>query len=123
MPHEVPQGYFAALPAAVLDKIKAGEQPKQKTISLAGRLMRPLRFAAAAAVLMAAGLGISQLLQGNNTMQAQLDKLPDEALNEYVLETGEPVEPASQVATTVPLHTDNLTEEEIEAYLNETSWQ
>ena len=120
---EVPKGYFDQLPAQILSAVKEETKPATKVISLGRRITRNIRLAAAAALLLVAGAGVFRAVQQRNSFDNKLAALPDEALTEYVSQTSNGLNIDNNVASADKSLPEQLTEEEITAYLDETGWQ
>jgi hypothetical protein len=125
VPFEVPKGYFDSLPDQLLKAAKSSEEkPKTKVISLGETIWKKTRFAAAAIVLLALGTGIFQLSDRQNSFEHKLAQLPVEAVSEYVEQNADGFEvPVESSAANTSVSLNQLTEEEINAYLDETGWQ
>lgn len=138
MPMEAPTGYFEQLPGQILAAVKQKTNPTPantptKVIPLKRVLSRrPLRYAAAAMLVIAAGLGLYRLTMTHPepVMKQQLAQIPEEDLRSYVLyhidefET-EDLLPAVQL-TSIDKESLNpasrLSDENIIQYLDETGW-
>ncbi len=137
MPMEAPAGYFEQLPSQILAAVKQETNTRPatgpvKVIPLKRVLSRrPLRYAAAAMLVIAAGLGLYRITLPNpEPVMKQLAQIPEEDLRSYVLyhidefET-EDLLPAVQL-TSIDKGSLNpasrLSDENIIQYLDETGW-
>ncbi len=125
-PYAVPSGYFEQMPQQILSKTKSQQERHQtKFIPLGNSIWKGVRWAAAAALLIAAGFGTLQMLNSESSVEQKLASLPADAVIEYVREnrSGFDVAPAELALETGHLATTQLTEEEITRYLDEMGWQ
>ena len=94
-PLEAPAGYFENLPGAVLGQVRP--QPVALPARRKVAFLRPLRYAAAALALVAAGVGIWQVAQPADPILAvvAVSDISAEDIEAFSEETGEPIAPAS----------------------------
>jgi hypothetical protein len=123
LPFEVPANYFEHLPGQMLIAAKGKEKPKSSIITLNGRGWRNIRLAAAAALLLLAGSGIFKVAMQQNSFEQKIAKVPDEAIQEYVLQHSTELKAGNTVIASNTTLPGQLTDEEITQYLNETGWQ
>lgn len=125
LPFEVPEGYFEQLPEQILKATRQSEKSKTKIIPLGGRIERSLRWAAAAILLLAIGIGTYRVLNPavNFDPARELAQLPAGEIGTYVEQhidefDTEMLENSVASATGI----QSLSEEEIINYLDETGW-
>jgi hypothetical protein len=125
MPFAAPAGYFDNLPQQILQAARDADapvKPKTRTISLG----KSLRWAAAAILLLGIGITSYQtLMPGNPSTEQAISALPSNVLNEYVSQN--PVGLETELNYSLSLASnikglDQLKEEDIEIYLEETGW-
>ncbi len=126
-PYNVPQGYFEGLPEAMLARVKESDMPVQtKVIPLGTRIWKNIRWAAAAVLITGIGLGVyrSYMTDTSVSPQQELSALSKEDIHSYVEQRLDEFDVEAIAANTngydVKTITNNLSEEEIENYLNET---
>jgi len=128
MPHIVPEGYFDNLPEELIRSLKDKETG---TVPVPGKrinLWAGMRWAVAAILIIAIGLGSYRfLVPQTQTVEQQLQALSDEAIVSYVEDNIYAFETetiANHIGTTdVNSSSLNLNNEAIENYLEEAGWQ
>jgi hypothetical protein len=134
LPYAIPEGYFQSLPAQILAAAKNsdGEQKqKRRAIPLTGRsILRQLRWAAAAVLLVGIGIGSYKPLFVKKPYDTEkaLAKVPQSDINDYVSQNIDDFDVdmlannlASSNANTV--QSQQLDNKEIIEYLNENGWK
>ncbi len=130
-----PAGYFDKLPERMLAAVKQDEKPATKTIPLGNTLWKNLRWAAAALLIAGLGFGGYRMMQPADTVQPtasveqRLARVPDATLNKYIQQNIDDFDgdmiagyvAAGDGKTTIT--TDQLTDQEIINYLDETGWE
>lgn len=123
-PYTVPEGYFDTLPANILTKARQSDS-KPKTISIGISVWRNVRWAAAAVLLLGIGLGVyrNYLYQPAFNVQEELAAVAPDAIDEYVQQhidefDMESIATATESFEVKPV-TNQLSNEEIEKYINE----
>ena len=122
MPHALPQNYFDTLPLDILSKAKEADvQNNRKTIVL------PFLVRAAAAVLLlAAGLaGYKYFTDQPLNPQQQLASVSDEAISSYLQQYTDEFDTemiVNNLSASDLSELENIGNEEIIDYLNETGW-
>ncbi|HYD22996.1 MAG TPA: hypothetical protein VEB40_16045 [Flavipsychrobacter sp.] len=122
MPHALPQNYFDTLPADILAKAKStGKQNNRKTIAL------PFLVRAAAAVLiLAVGLaGYKYFTDPPFNARQQLASVSDEAISSYLQQYTDEFDTemiVNNLSASDLSELENIGNEEIIDYLNETGW-
>jgi len=120
-PYTVPVGYFEQLPQQILAAAKEQGKSNDKLIALSSNIWKRTRLAAAAVLLLLTGMGIFKYALDEGSFSNKLAGLPDDAVNEYVMQTSNELNVTSNLAqATLP---KEITSQEIEQYLNETGWQ
>ncbi len=117
LPYRAPEGYFDALPGRILEK--AGRS-KQRGFAIT---FRQLRWAAAAVLVVAIGLGAVNLMQeGNATMTKDglLANVGDKEIREYLVSIYHA--PAKGATGSAYLEGIDVDTRDIVAYLDETGW-
>jgi len=122
MPFALPADYFEQLPGKILQAAKNTEAPatttKRKSIWL------NVRWAAAAMLVIAIGLGTYRIMTPPPTIEQQLEEIPYEDILAYVEDNIEDYETDNIVSylnsnTTIPLPADNINRDAIEYYLQQ----
>jgi hypothetical protein len=124
-PFEVPEQYFEQLPAMILSKVRAEGEQKPKTIDLRKSILKQLRWAAAAVLLLAAGAGIWRA-SVPSSFERQLASLPEDVVADYVEQHIDEFDPElieSVALEDAPVPTLPLTEEEINNHFSEEELQ
>jgi hypothetical protein len=129
MPHAVPEGYFEQLPGELLAKLKDETAPqKGETIPLGQNIWKQVRWAAAAMLVMGIGIGsYVQMAPRSMSVEEQLAQLPQGTIGEYVqnnideFDSEMLAELAGNSNATSAI--EQLNDEDIIHYLNETGWQ
>jgi hypothetical protein len=122
----VPVGYFEALPAELLVRAKESDT-KPKTISIGVIIGKNVRWAAAAVLLLGVGIGVykNYLYQPQFNVQQELAALSQDEIHDYVQQHIDEydVETISSDAESFDIKpaTNQLSDDEIEKYLKETS--
>lgn len=124
----VPEGYFDQLPAQMLEKAKqewARPEPRRKVIPL----WKNLAWAAAAILVLGIGFDIYRSANKAETVttEEQLAQLSNGTINEYIQSNidefdTEIIVADMNTATTATPSPQQLQEDEIIEYLNETGW-
>lgn len=133
---EVPEHYFEQFAGTLLDKIKAEEQPAvrpaTRVIPLYAR--KSLRWAAAAVVLIALGIGAYPLLNSNNNTVApvaeqSLANISPRAISDYMQNNLDDfdremmIENAAALALSEePINVSGVDQKDIVDYLDENGW-
>ncbi len=126
-PFTVPQAYFNNLPAQMLDAAKASEHKKKTTIlSLYGKPLNYIKWAAAAILIAALGFGSFKYFaqqQPVNSETAILAKIPDSVLNDYAQQNFDDFDVYMNVNNLVASNNDKYTRQlspqDIEQYFDE----
>ncbi len=122
MPGVVPERYFETLPSQLLNKIKQDTPRKGNTINLT------IRWAVAAALLVLVSIGGYHVMNtGDSSFEKQLATIPESELSEYInnninqfdIET---IENELLADNNTGISTQQLHEDDIVNYLNETGW-
>ena len=123
-PFAVPEGYFEQLPMQMLKAAKGSEKKKTKIIPLV-KLGRTVRWAAAAILVIAIGIGSFRWFNQQETtdVNAALAAIPKEDISKYVEQNivdfdMERLE--NTIASTNALQ--SVSDEDIIQYLDETGW-
>ncbi len=127
MPHGIPEGYFDALPQQLLQAAKSNETTIKQT---KGRnIWLNARWAAAAMLILFIGLGSYRVLTPQTlTIQQQLEEIPETAILAYVQDNIDDFDTEYIVsnmdnANTIQTQAENLNDETIEYYLENSGWQ
>lgn len=127
MPFSLPDGYFEKLPGTLLQAAKetpaVAAQPKQSSTMWLG-----IRWAAAAMLVLAIGFGSYRALTPETqSIEQQLNNIPDAELMAYVQENIDDFETDNIIThvnnTGISNATNALNSSDIELYLQETGWQ
>lgn len=127
---EVPGGYFEQLPQQLLAAAKAADVPvktQAKVIPLGNKIWGRARLAAAAILILGIGLGSYTLFAPKvQQPEAQLAALSKGAIDDYINQNiddfdTDMLENTLAVNEVEPIN--NLKDEEIIQYLNETGWE
>lgn len=116
-PYSVPKGYFDALPGKVLQRADSDKQ-RGGTFSFV-----QLRWAAAAIVLLVAGVGIWAALNKGVAAPATtlLADVGDRDIKEYLVQSGTVAE--MDMNTAIAAEKVNVDARDIIIYLDETGWE
>lgn len=131
-----PAGYFEHFAGSVLDKIRAEEQPavaeKPQTKIIRFPALKSVRWAAAAVLLIAIGLGTYRFLPRNGNApvsgEHSLAGISEAAISDYVQNNIDDVdremmiEHAAMLALGETDNVSNLDKNDIVDYLNENGW-
>jgi hypothetical protein len=123
--HQVPSGYFDKLPAQILGAAKASEQAvkEPKIIPLKPHIVRnPIRWAAAAVMLMCIGLGFYESFYSRQ--QATPDKILGSVTNNDIQDylQGTYRVDVDRVVADNNIGNLDVNNKDIVQYLNETGW-
>jgi len=128
MPLAVPDGYFDALPQQLLQAVKNDEAPAKEE-SKNRSVWLNARWAAAAMLIIFIGLGSYRILTPETlTIQQQLEEIPEAAILAYVQDNIDEFDTEYIVnnldnANTIQTQAENLNDETIEYYLENSGWQ
>ena len=122
LPYEVPQGYFDAFKSNILQKVKHNGREVTRLIRLG--LIKPIKYAAAAILVLGLGIGGLLIFQNNNAMNqdGNLASVPKNELNEFAAQNY----PELDIDLTSLNNMNNslkFESNDIIQYLNETGWE
>jgi hypothetical protein len=127
IPFTVPTGYFEKLPEQILLAAKAadGVKAKEKKVIPFRRhhLLRQIRWAAAAVLVLGIGLGSYQIFfnaQQNPVSESILSSVPNNEIQDYVQHNYRV--DIDQVISNNPVNNMSVDNKDIIQYLNETGW-
>ncbi|MCD6064513.1 MAG: hypothetical protein K0R82_2424, partial [Flavipsychrobacter sp.] len=121
-PFEVPAGYFDQLPEQILQAAKA-EGKKGRVIPFNTRIQKGIKWAAAAMLVAALGIGSYRTLTpADLTPSEELAQLPADVISEYVSQNIDEFDMEVLESTINNSELQSLTDEEIDQYLEETDW-
>ncbi|MBS1589081.1 MAG: hypothetical protein JST52_05660 [Bacteroidetes bacterium] len=121
LPFSVPNQYFEHLPKQVLHKAK--QSTLNKKISFYSfYLNRKIQLAAAAVIVLMLGSTLGISLLKSKSFEGQLDKIPVQTVQDYVLQTS-PYLMSNSNGNTLNTLPNQLSKTEIKQYLDETGWQ
>lgn len=137
LPYTITENYFADLPAMVLQKAKESGQKRKNIFPIAASWARSLRWAAVALLILGIAIGsyshielnrkpVSTNIPVHATEQA-LTKLPPGTIDEYIRQNIDDFDSdmlfGDATSDNYPqLPTQQLSDKDIEQYLNETGW-
>lgn len=121
MPYDLPQGYFEKLPGQILQAARQQATPQQ-VITTRNKTWPFIRWAAAATLIIAIGLGSYRIFTPQPTIQQQLDEIPYEDILAYVQDNIEEYETDNIInnfdnGNTVNLPAGTVNQQAIEYYL------
>lgn len=124
MPYEVPTGYFETLPAQVLEQAKKTPTPSKRSLPL----WHKVRWAAAAMLIIAVGLGSYRTLTPQNiSLEEQLSTIPADDLQSYLQDNIDEFDTETIASQMSSVNTTNINNEinndAIEYYLESAGWQ
>lgn len=122
MPFDVPNGYFEQLPEQILKAAK-DEPKKGRVIPFTTRIQKGVKWAAAAMLIAALGIGSYRMLTpAELTPSEELAKLPADVISDYVSQNIDEFDMEVLESTINNSELQSLTDEEIDKYLEETDW-
>lgn len=123
-PYSLPEGYFEGLPEELLQKIKQAESSPQLKKKGTTLWLKNIRWAAAAILILAVGLGSYRILTPQNiSIQQQLDEIPESVLVSYMQENADEFDTELLTADMNTINPDvsEVENEALESYLE--GWQ
>lgn len=123
VPFDVPENYFNNLPAEILSTIK---QEERTSIPARKSFWQPMRWAAAAVLIIAIGLGTYRtIIPQSLNIQQELSEIPEATITNYIQEHIDEFDTEIIASNSTDLQPElaNLNNTEIENYLESAGWQ